>query len=221
MRPYFLLALSLVTGTLVAAQTGPITGPVGFGPSTPHYVSAVIEFRDPSPNTELWPAIFHGRTVEPTLLTFSDSAIELKAPLILGADAGSLMRSGNNRRLIGEILPQGGAKEGEDKPLSLPKVTISKIDAGKKGALSFSGTLLMADKTIPIEGTGQYGRNGNDGDEVMGLSFTATFKGKALGLVKYADQDVQLVVYAAGKPGVDPSAAKAVPEATGGKKKKK
>ncbi len=215
------IVLSLAVGSLAAAQPVPISGPVGFGPTTPHYVSAVFELRDPNPDTELWPAIYHGRTLEPTVLTFSEMAIDLKSPLVLGADTGSLMRSGNSRRLIGEILPQGGAKDGEDRPLPMPKVTISKIEGGAKGALTFSGSLVMADKTVPIEGTGKFGRNRNDGDEVIGLTFVATFKGKALGLVKYADRDVQLVVSTAGKAGVDPSEAKAVPEASGGKKKKK
>ncbi|GDY14020.1 hypothetical protein LBMAG53_28980 [Planctomycetota bacterium] len=212
MRLLSIIALVFAAKAVAAAQPGPITGPVGFAPLTPHYMATVIEFRDPNPDSTNWPAIFHGRTVEPTVMTFSETAIDLKSPLVLGAEAGSLMRSGNQRRLIGEILPRDGAKEGEDKPLPLPKVTINTITAGKGETLTFSGKVVMDGKTIPIEGTGKSGRSTNDGDPVITLTFVATFKGKALGLVKFADQDVQVVVHTAGKAGAEPSPAKAAAE---------
>lgn len=211
------LALACLAVSLSAAQPAPLTGSVGFGPNTPRYVSTVFEFHDPK--GELWPAYFHGRVTEPVNIVISDT--EIKGSLAMAAEGESLMRQGNQHRLIGELFKDVGVtKVGPDgktvyaNEMPFPKVTIKQLtpQAGKdkKGAsLTFKGSLELAGKTVPLSGTGSLGKSGNDGDEVITISVTATFLGKDLGLTKYADREVRLDLYTAGKQGVDATAAPA------------
>ena len=137
------------------------------------------------------------------------------------------MRHGNQHRLIGELFKDVGVtKVGPDgktvyaNEMPFPKVKIEQLtpQAGKdnKGmSLTFKGSLEMAGKTVPLSGTGSLGKSRNDGDEVVTIFLTATFRGKELGLAKYADREVRLDLYTAGKLGVDA----AVAPATKGQKK--
>lgn len=214
-----IVLLALLAARLAAAAPAvTLDGPVTFGPGTPRYISTVFELRDASEKT--WPAFFHGRVAEAVKVAFGPDAVT-GGGLLLKAEGCSLLRNGNDKRLIGELSAMQGlddrvttadGKSGFAKEVPMPVVHIASFslaaaaatDAKKKNAGrsgTASGELEFCGKKVPLTGTVSAGISGNDGDSVVSLSFAFTFKGEALGLVKGKDAEMKLIVHTCGKPG--------------------
>ena len=205
---------SLVFSLPSAHAADQLLGSYGFGP-TQKSTTSIIDIRDPK--GELWPAIYDGRA-EPSQLVFTETGIE--GSLTIAANAGSLLHTGNQNRLIGEIIKpvvtKTTGKDGkvsETSALPLPRITLSQLTApdeaelkknGRNAAYTYKGNLSFADAVVTLAGPVKITTEGDN----IAISFTVTFKGKALGLVKYADRDVVVNVSTKGKSGIQAFAPK-------------
>ncbi len=182
----FLLLLATIAG-LSRAQTPPVVGDTfQFSPEFPKYVTAHIEFRDPT--EQRWPSIFYGKPAASGNISIATA--NPTAAFTLSCDERPQKNGDQSRRVLGEIFAvntKGG--------VALDVSRMGPIVA-KQAELetSFIGTLKLPGKTLAITAPARLrvhagGRGDEKNNALMGdLSFE--IKAADLGLKSFAAESV-------------------------------
>ncbi len=188
MRHTFTLLTLLTVGAPAFAQK-PVRKPPADGtefklaPDAPKYVTADIEFRDPT--GAKWPNFFYGKPAAAGTFTFHSKTPS--AAFTLTCDKMAQKLGDQSRRVLGDITPEDKppavafalTKCGEVKPIANPEKN------GPKEQFASEGTLTVGGKPAKVAGSGTWKFNyGKDGEfpESIQLSLRFDAKGTDLGL---------------------------------------
>lgn len=157
MKTHLLIAALTLRLSLAQGQESATVASYRLTPDFPKYVTAHIEFRDPT--GVRWPSILYGKPI-------TNGSIRLGAPpqaaftLVLNQRA---QKAGDQtRRVLGELFPSTNTS-----PITLHVEGLSAVEAGNKGALTASlhGTVEAGGRKIAFKAPATLRPHAGKGDE--------------------------------------------------------